>query len=129
VNLKILLPSHILVDQPVTKVIAEAINGSFCLLPRHIDFVAALVPGIFSFTTPEGTEEMFAMDEGILIKCGPEVLVSARNAVRGPDLGSLKKTVEESFLALDEREKIARAAAVKLEIDIVRRFMEMNIRS
>ncbi|HOJ52064.1 MAG TPA: F0F1 ATP synthase subunit epsilon [Syntrophales bacterium] len=128
-NLKILLPSHILVDQPVTKVIAEAINGSFCLLPRHIDFVAALVPGIFSFTTPEGTEEMFAMDEGILIKCGPEVLVSARNAVRGPDLGSLKKTVEESFLALDEREKIARAAAVKLEIDIVRRFMEMNIRS
>lgn len=104
-NLKILLPSHILVDQPVTKVIAEAINGSFCLLPRHIDFVAALVPGIFSFTTPEGTEEMFAMDEGILIKCGPEVLVSARNAVRGPDLGSLKKTVEESFLALDERKK------------------------
>lgn len=128
-NLKILLPSHILVDRPVTKVIAEATNGSFCLLPRHIDFVAALVPGIFSFTTPEGTEEMFAMDEGILVKCGAEVLVSARNAIRGPDLGSLKKMVEENFLALDEREKIARAAAVKLEIDIVRRFMEMNIRT
>lgn len=128
-NLKILLPSHILVDRPVVKIIAEATNGSFCLLPRHIDFVAALVPGIFSFKTPEGAEEMFAMDEGVLVKCGSNVLVSARNAIRGPDLGSLKKTVEENFLALDEREKIARAAAVKLEIDIVRRFMEMNIRA
>ncbi|MCX7982989.1 MAG: F0F1 ATP synthase subunit epsilon [Syntrophales bacterium] len=128
-NLKILLPSHVLVDRPVTKIIAEASNGSFCLLPRHIDFVSALVPGIFSFTTPEGTEELFAMDEGVLVKCGSEVLVSVRNAIRGPDLGSLKKMVEENFLALDEREKIARAAAVKLEIDIVRRFMEMNIRA
>jgi F-type H+-transporting ATPase subunit epsilon len=128
VNLKILLPSHILLDRPVEKVVAEAKNGSFCLLPHHIDFVAALAPGIFSFTTPEGTEEMYAMDEGILVKCGPDVLVSVRNAIRGPDLGSLKKMVEESFLALDERERIARAASVKLEIDIVRRFMEMSLR-
>ncbi len=128
-NLKILLPSHILVDRPVEKVIAEAVNGSFCLLPHHIDFVSALVPGIFSFTTPEGKEELFAMDEGILVKCGDDVFVSAKNAMRGPDLGSLKKTVEESFLALDEREKVARAAAIKLEIDIVRRFMEMNIKT
>lgn len=128
-NLKILLPSHILVDQPVEKVIAEAVNGSFCLLPHHIDFVSALVPGIFFFTTPEGKEELFAMDEGILVKCGDDVFVSAKNAIRGPDLGSLKKTVEESFLALDEREKVARAAAIKLEIDIVRRFMEMNIKT
>ena len=126
-NLKVLLPSQILINQPVRKVIAEAENGSFCLLPNHIDFVASLTPGIFSFTTAEGGEEMLAMDEGTLVKCGTEVLVSTRNAVRGPDLGKLKQTVEESYLVLDEREKVARAAAAKLEIDIVRRFMELNI--
>jgi F-type H+-transporting ATPase subunit epsilon len=126
-NLKVLLPSQILISQPVMKIIAEAGNGSFCLLPNHIDFVTALAPGIFSFTTPEGTEEMLAMDEGTLVKCGADVLVSTRNAVRGPNLGMLKQTVEESFLVQDEREKVARAAAAKLEVDIVRRFMELNI--
>jgi F-type H+-transporting ATPase subunit epsilon len=128
-NLKILLPSQVLIDQPAGKIIAEAENGSFCLLPSHVDFVASLSPGIFSFTTAEGAEEMLAMDEGTLVKCGPNVLVSTRNAIRGPDLGSLKRTVEESYMALDEREKVARAAAAKLEIDIVRRFMELNIRA
>jgi F-type H+-transporting ATPase subunit epsilon len=32
-------------------VIAEAQNGSFCLLPHHIDFVAALAPGLLAYTT------------------------------------------------------------------------------
>ena len=128
-NLKILLPSQVLIDQPAIKIVAEAENGSFCLLPNHIDFVAPLAPGIFSFTTVDGAEEMLAMDEGTLVKCGADVLVSTRNAIRGPDLGTLRQTVEESFLALDEKEKVARAAAAKLEIDIVRRFMELNIRA
>ncbi|OPY88012.1 MAG: ATP synthase epsilon chain [Smithella sp. PtaU1.Bin162] len=125
-NLKILLPSQVLISQPVKKIIAEAGNGSFCILPNHVDFVAALSPGIFSFTSAECREEMLAMDEGTLVKCGSEVLVSTRSAVRGPDLGTLKKTVEENFMSLDEKEKVARAAAAKLEIDIVRRFMELS---
>jgi len=128
-NLKILLPSQVLIDQQAQKIVAEARNGSFCLLPNHIDFVASLAPGIFSYTTDDGTEVMLAMDEGTLVKCGADVLVSTRHAVSGPDLGNLKKMVEESYLALDEREKVARAAAAKLEIDIVRRFMELNIRA
>ena len=125
-KLKVLVPSEVLIDQEVTKVIAEAENGSFCLLPRHIDFVAALVPGLLSFESGEGREEFLALDEGILIKCGPEVLVSTRNAVRGPDLGKLKQTVEEEFRVLDDREKMARSAVAKLEANFVRRFMELE---
>ena len=52
-RLKVLLPTKILIDEEVTKVVAEAEDGSFCILPRHIDFVSALVPGIFSFTSGE----------------------------------------------------------------------------
>jgi len=48
-NLKILLPTEILLDEEVTKVSAEAENGSFTLLPNHIDFVTAIVPGILFF--------------------------------------------------------------------------------
>ncbi|HUT69728.1 MAG TPA: F0F1 ATP synthase subunit epsilon [Desulfatiglandales bacterium] len=125
-NLKVLLPTGVLIEEEVTKVIAEAHNGFFCLLPKHVDFAAAIVPGILSFETAGGREEFLAVDEGILIKCGQEVLVSTRNAVRGPDLGQLRRTVEERFKVLDDREKTARSAMVKIEAGFVRRFLEIQ---
>jgi F-type H+-transporting ATPase subunit epsilon len=125
-NLKVLLPTEVLIEEDVTKVIAEAPNGFFCLLPRHVDFVAALVPGILSFETTGGREEFLAVDEGILIKCGLEVTVSTRNAMRGPDLGQLKRAVVERFETLDEREKTARFAMARIEAGFVRRFLEIQ---
>jgi F-type H+-transporting ATPase subunit epsilon len=115
----------ILVDQEVTKVVAEAENGSFGILPKHIDFVAALAPGIFSFESGEG-EEFMAIDEGILVKCGPNVSVSTRNAVRRKNLGELKRTVEEEFGVLNERERKTRSILAKLEADFTRRFLKMR---
>jgi len=125
-KLKVLLPSEVFIDQDVSKIVAEAENGSFCLLPRHVDFLAALVPGLLSFVSLQGVEEFLAVDEGILIKCGSEVLVSTRKAVRGPDLGTLEQTVEESFRHLDNQEKTARAAFAKLEANFIRRFMDLE---
>lgn len=124
-RLKLLLPTHVLVDREVAKVVAEAENGVFCLLPRHIDFVAALAPGLLSFTT-DSDEEFAAVDEGVLIKCGPEVLVSTRNAVLGPDLGTLRAAVAQQFRVLDEHEQLTRSALAKLEADFVRRFIEIG---
>ena len=124
-NLKILLPAEIFLSEEVTKVIAEAENGFFCLLPRHIDFTASLVPGVFSFTA--GNREIhLAIDGGTLIKKGADVLVSTRNAVRGSELGTLKEVVIKQFEEIDEREKKARSAAAKLEVDLLRRFMELK---
>jgi F-type H+-transporting ATPase subunit epsilon len=125
-RLKVLLPSEILIDEETNKVCAEAENGSFCMLPRHIDFVAALVPGLLSFVNEEGREEFLAVDEGILVKCGPEVMVSCRDAVIGPDLGELRRTIEQHFQEFSEHEKVARAAFARLEADLVRRFIELE---
>ena len=125
-KLKVLLPTHVLLDEEVVKVIAEAENGSFCLLPRHIDFAATLVPGLFCFVTSQGIEQFLAVDEGILIKCGAEVMVSTRNAVIGPDLGMLKQTIQKQFLELEDREKMSRSALAKLEANFVRRFMDLE---
>jgi len=124
-RLKVLLPTEVLVYEEVTKVIAEAENGFFCILPRHIDFVAALVPGLLSFEM-EGEEEFIAVDEGILVKCGSEVSVSTRSAVRGAPLGRLKETVEKEFRIIDERQKMACSAMAKLEASFVKRFIELE---
>lgn len=127
-RIKIALPTRLIYDGEVRKVSGEAANGSFTMLPRHIDFVTALVPGILFFDTAgEETEEVFfAVDEGILVKCGPEVLVSTRNAVRSTDLESLHNTIHEHFEVLDEQERRARSALVRLEADFVRRYLEIG---
>lgn len=125
-KLKVLLPNQVYIVEEVVKVIAEGENGYFCLLPRHRDFTSTLVPGILSFSTPDGREHYVAVDIGCLVKKGDEVLVSSRNAVRGEELGMLKDEVVRRFEEIDEREKKARTAAAKLEIDLLRRFMELK---
>jgi F-type H+-transporting ATPase subunit epsilon len=125
-QLKVLLPTEILVDEAVVQVTAEAENGSFSLLPRHIDFVAALTPGLLSYVTAgEEQEHFLAVNEGILVKCGAEVLVSTQSAVAGADLGQLQTTIEEQFRIHDERERVTRSAMARLEADFVRRFLEI----
>ncbi len=125
-NLKILLPEKILTDQPVTKINAEAPNGEFCLLPKHIDFVSALSPGIFYYTDTGENDIYLAIDEGTLVKKGSEVFVSTRRAVKGPDLEKLHETVEQEFKVLDDREKMVRSATAKIEANFVRRFLEIQ---
>lgn len=125
-NLKVLLPQEVFLDREVVSVTAEARNGQFCLLPRHVDFVAALVPGLLSFADAQGRDHFLAIDEGALVKCGGEVLVSTRSAARGGDLGQLREVIQQQFEMLDERERLARSAAARLESGLVRRFMEFD---
>ncbi|MEH2389304.1 MAG: F0F1 ATP synthase subunit epsilon [Nostoc sp.] len=125
-RLKVVLPTKILIETAAIKVIAEAENGIFCLLPRHIDFVATLIPSLLSFVSPQGQEQFFAIDQGILIKHGDEVTVATQNAVQGGDLGMLKKTVEQQFHLIDEREKTAHSVLEKLEINTIRHFIELG---
>ncbi len=125
-NLRILLPAQVLLDEEVEKVTAEAANGSFTLLPRHIDFVAALVPGILSYLSPGGREYFLALDEGILVKQGDQVYVSAARAVPGDDLEQLQDTVRNELKVLGESEKKARSVMARLEVDTLRRFTRLG---
>jgi F-type H+-transporting ATPase subunit epsilon len=125
-KLKVLLPAEVLLDEEVEKVTAEAENGFFTLLPRHVDFVAALVPGIFSYLTTAGAEHFLALDEGILVKQGDQVYVSAARAMPGDDLDQLQDMVENELKVLNENEKKARTVMSRLEADTLRRFTRMG---
>jgi F-type H+-transporting ATPase subunit epsilon len=95
-------------------------------LPRHVDFVSALVPGLLIYEDAARRERFLAIDEGLLVKCREEVLVSTRSAAAGDDLGSLQEIVEQQFEAIDDRERTVRSAGAKLEAGLVRRFMEFE---
>lgn len=128
-RLKVFIPTEVLLDAEVKKVVARAPNGSFGILPRHIDFVTALVPGVLSYVEAAGQERYVGTDEGILIKRSREVLVSTRNAVCGDDLAALRLVVRHDIIELDEHERAARSALARLEAGVIRRFMELQERS
>ena len=125
-DLRVLLPDKIIWQGKVKKIVGEAIDGSFCLLPAHIDFVTILASGIFYSVTEDDEDIYLAVNEGILIKTGSEVTITTRNAVPGEDLDSLKKQVAQDFQKINEQDRHARNALQKLEADFVRRFLDLE---
>jgi F-type H+-transporting ATPase subunit epsilon len=126
-NLKVLLPFQIFADKTgVSRIVAETREGSFGLLPHRLDCVAALAPGILTYETESDGEVFVAVDEGVLVKSGLDVLVSVRRALGGADLGQLRAAVEREFLTLDEREQNVRSVLAKMEADLIRRMASLH---
>ncbi|WP_300274661.1 F0F1 ATP synthase subunit epsilon [Halomonas sp.] len=120
------LPTRTLYEGPATRLSAEAENGALGMLPNHIDFVTALVPSVLILTLADGEERIFGIDEGILVKKGHDVDIAIRRGVQGEDLASLRETVQESFVEMDEDERVARSALSRLEAGIVRWFADLQ---
>ena len=97
----------------------QTYKGSFGIWPQRLDCVAALAPGIFTYETGPGQVNYLALEEGVLIKSGQDVMVSVRNAIGGADLGKLRESVEKDFKEISEREKNVKAAMAKLESSFI----------
>jgi len=122
-NLKILLPFKVFAKAAgVLRIVFETHDGAFGLLPHRRDCVAALVPGILVYETVAGGEVFIAVDGGVLVKTGPDVLVSVRRAMGGGTLAQLRQAVEQEFLSLDAHEQNVRSVLAKLESGFLRRF-------
>ncbi|MEO7029148.1 MAG: F0F1 ATP synthase subunit epsilon [Acidobacteriaceae bacterium] len=126
-TLKLLLPTGVFVDTTeVSRIVAETQEGSFELLPHRLDCVAALAPGIFTYDSAASGTVYLAVDAGVLVKAGAEVLVSVRRAIAGPDLGHLHEAVKQQFLKHNSEEATVRTALNKMEGDFVSRFLEIQ---
>lgn len=127
IKLQILLPFRIfLSEENVRSVVAETSDGLYGLLPRRLDCVAALVPGILSYETD--SVHYFAIDEGILVKAGNEILVSVRRAIGGAELGELREAVENELKTVDETERNVCAVAAKLESNFIQNLEKLRRR-
>ena len=126
-RLEVLLPFRVIVDvTEVSRIVAETHDGSFGLLPRRRDCVAALVPGILTYESEAEGEVFVAVDQGVLTKIGDQVRVAVRRASRGTDLAQLRDAVQRDYLTLDTLEQGARAATRKLESGFVGRFARFH---
>ena len=126
-NLKILLPFQVFAEKTgVVRIVAETREGSFGLLPHRLDCVAALAPGILTYQNEGEGEVYVAVDEGVLVKAGLDVLVSVRDAIAGTDLGRLHEAVDREFVHLNEREQSVRSVMAKMESGFIRRLAEFH---
>lgn len=124
-QLRVLLPSRVLIETDARKITAEGQHGSFTLLPRHVDIVAGLVTGLLSWEL-DGAESFAALDGGLLIKRGADVTIGTHRGVVGPALGQLRHTIDQEFRVRDEHERAARGALARLEVDFIQRFLQME---
>jgi len=125
ISLEILTPEKEVITATVDKIVAEAQNGSFCLKPRHVDFLTELVPGIFSYWI-EQEEHLMALSSGILIKRGEQVMISVRHAIAGEQLEDLETVVREKFRVVDQKEQQTQIAQEQLQADFINRFIELQ---
>jgi F-type H+-transporting ATPase subunit epsilon len=128
-HLKILIPHQVFAEKSgVVRIVAETREGSYGLLPRRLDCVMALTPGILLYQSEGSPESYVAVDEGVLVKSGAEVLVSVRRALAGSDLRVLQAAVEREFLRLDDQERSLRMVLAKLEAGFLRGFAGVELR-
>jgi F-type H+-transporting ATPase subunit epsilon len=126
-TLNVFLPSGIFASKKdISCVVAESTIGSFGLLPNRLDCIAALVPGILAYESKSEGEKFVAIDEGVLIKTGPKILISVRNAVAGRNLDQLHKAVVHEFMNFNAQEKSARQVMAKMESSFIQRLAEMR---
>lgn len=126
-RLKVLLPFQVFAETAgVSRIVAETHEGSFGLLPHRLDCVAALVPGILVYETEAEGEVYLAVDEGMLVKTGQEVVVSVRNAIGGTEPEHLREAVEQEFLILNEHEQSVRSVLARMESGFIRRLARLQ---
>lgn len=120
------LPLSILFEGSALRITAESKIGSFGLLPNHVDFVSDLQPSILSLWNIAGKEQLFGIDEGLLVKQSNRVSVVVRRGLQGDSLDSLHAQIRKHFLTMDDEERRARAALTRLEANMVRGFTQLQ---
>jgi len=125
--LTVLLPFQVYAEyRDVQRLVVETTAGSCGVLPQRRDCVAPLRPGILTYQRAGGRVAYIALDQGMLIKTGGQVVLSVRRAVGGDDLATLRGAVEREFLQLDQQERELRGVLAKLEAGVLRRLVGMR---
>jgi F-type H+-transporting ATPase subunit epsilon len=127
VQLKILVPSGLFASiANIERIVVMTQSGSFGILPHRLDCAAALPPGLLAYSTAATGEVHLAVDAGVLVKTGDDVLVCVRHAIAGADLGRLRQAVQQELMKLSKQESSNRKTLALLEGGLVREFVKLQ---
>lgn len=124
--LTVFTPLGAVLKSPIKKVIVETLNGYYTLLPKHVDFAAAMRAGIVVYTTNDGKEKYVACHHGVVVKKADAVTITVHNAVTGETLEELSQVINYEFKQNEEYRKELNSAMARLELGIVRGFEQLG---
>jgi F-type H+-transporting ATPase subunit epsilon len=122
-RLKFILPYKTILDIEVKKISAPGSNGDFQILPKHVDGTWTLRAGILTIMADKNL--YYAINQGVVVKQGDIVYLSTIQAIAGDSLKELSKTVEDTLTVLSEKQRKAREVLIRLEMEIVKNFIEI----
>ena len=125
-KLTVFTPLGTVLKSKINKVTVETLSGYYTLLPKHVDFAAAMGANIVSYTTEQNEKKYVACHRGIVVKKGDEVTITVQNAVTGETLDELSEVIRKEFKYNDEQRKELNSAMARLELGIIRGFGQLS---
>jgi len=122
-NLSIVTPLSIVIDEPVSNLRAVDASGSFGILPGHAEFLTRLAISVVSWTNENGEARHCAVRGGALSVTGTDIAIATREAVPGDDLETLDREVLARFRADLDVERSEHVRTTRLQLDLMRRIM------
>ena len=124
-TLRISTPIGETLEVKTSQVDFEAIDGFFTLLPRHMDMISALKPGILSYKV-NGQKSYVACNKGVLVKKNDIVSVSTKLAILGTNLKELEEKIATDFKAMEQERKEVNLAMAKLELGLTKGILSLK---
>lgn len=125
-NLRLLTPSEVVLEQEVIHVTAEDVTGSLGIRPGHTPLVAPLTSGIVTARAPGGREVYVAIDGGVMLVNNDLVQIVSRQAVASRDLAHLEQNVLAQFEKQADDDKTNRVAFEKMRLSLMRHVLEFE---
>lgn len=119
-------PQGIILQQNIRKITLETLDGYYTLLPRHVDFVSAVIPSIVSYLPEQENEKYAACHQGIVVKKGDKITLSVQGAVLSETLPELQERIKTEFKQNEEQRKQLNTAMARLELGLVRGFQQLK---
>ena len=118
---KLVTPTGVLFDQPVREVIAVNPLGEFGVLPEHVNYITALVPGILTVFLADSGQHFYLISGGLAEVRDGQLTVLARSAERvedvvGDDLTNALMQAEEKLRYLSFYEPEYQTAQRELQL-------------
>lgn len=128
----IMTPNRVIDKLDAVKVSAIGLEGSFSILPGHVDLLSVLVRCIVTASGENGSTSVYAADGGVLVKQDDQVMISTPMAVKGdpvsdsnPEMG-ITESIEKTLKKLKEESDQIKTETFRMETDLIRRMVELK---
>ncbi|MDR2077443.1 MAG: hypothetical protein LBP39_00580 [Rickettsiales bacterium] len=105
-NLRVYIPQKLFLEEKIVKMHISGEEGNYTILPRHIDYLSSFSRSTMDFEKLDGEKIYLWLNQGILVKCGREIQISAFSAINGgnskPNLKKLMEHSQKNFKNLVE---------------------------